>query len=169
MPAQLASPPNISQPCAQTPAPAFPVALLSRFRALHTRQDTATPRPIAVERPRRLQPRSVLAWHCGCYPCQAQEQLCSMPPQHRHPLRRTPGCWVPAASRHAHRTPVRLGPIRRPGTLIHNCVLCPISVAACHAHCYARRRHPPPRRAQCSRQAAKQTSRQPLTALVYGN
>jgi hypothetical protein len=43
-----------------------------------------------------------------CSISQTQEPLCSLSPQHRHPLRRTPGCWVPAASRHAHQ------PIRRP-------------------------------------------------------
>ena len=50
---------------------------------------------------------------------QRQVPLYGLPPQHRHPLRRSPRCPVPAASRRPRLT------IRRPGSASHNSALSP--------------------------------------------
>ncbi len=82
-------------------------------RSLRFRPGARTPRP---PRPRIAPPqtriRSVQAWHEACETL-VRHKRCYMtiPPRLRHPLRRTPGRRVPAASRHARQA------IRRPGVL----------------------------------------------------
>lgn len=69
---------------------------------------------------------------CLALPVQTQELLYSKPPQHRHPLRRTPGAESPPSPRGWL---VRLAPRPTARFIEYNSVLCPDRLLHCHAHC----------------------------------
>ena len=99
--------------------------------------------------------RSSLAARLGTWPCfisQTQGVLCVVPPQHRHPLRRTPGAGEP------RRLPP--APPSHPAARFtkHNSALCPKKTASLSRSLL----FPPSRSAgQCARQARRHPSRHP--------